>query len=188
MNLFEVVGKIMAEQENETLKMEKKVLFIEGETFTEMEAVAMEWLNNNTNYAENTVIEGIKRVKYSDISFNETLTVDPDLLFGLTEYTPEDEEGRFWELTVQFDEEQDNGKMKSTKEKFIMPANSGKGAMVRMEEKMEEVMMPWKIVNCKELPVYACLVMNDTYKLANPDHDLDVDTVTGEIKPDRDFE
>lgn len=180
MNLFEVTAKIMVEQENETLKMQKRVILVEGETFTEMEAVATEWLSGQTQYGENTIIEGIKRVKYSGISFNETLAFEHDLMFELTEYTPEEEDGRFWELQVAFMEESDNGKEKVTKEKFIMPALSQKEAITRLEEEMAECTLDWKVVTGKETPVYACLVSNDTFKIACRNKGIDFET--GEVE------
>lgn len=165
MNLMEFTGKILIEKEGGALETVKRVLLVEGDTFTELEAVANEWLNSNTNYQEQTIIEGIKRVKYSSIYHNDTLSVDEDKLMGLTEYTPTESHSRFWELTVQFDEETDKGKIKSTKEKFIMPAETQKEAITRLEAEMSECMMSWKVVNGKETVIYACLVNNDAYGL-----------------------
>lgn len=155
----------MVEQEDQSLKVEKRILLVEGDTFTEMEKVGLEWLNQNTMYKETVSIEGIKIAKIQALYCNETLAIDIDRMFSLTEYTPEDVEGRFWELTAQFEEELDSGKIKFIKEKYIMPANSQKDAITRLEKEFSKCEMPWKIINGKETAIYAALVYNDTHSI-----------------------
>ena len=155
----------MVEQEDQSLKVEKRILLVEGDTFTEMEKVGLEWLNQNTMYQETVSIEGIKIAKIQSLYCNERLAINVDRMFSLTEYTPEAAEGRFWELTAQFEEELDSGKIKFTKEKYVMPANSQKEAITSLEKEFSKCEMPWKIINGKETPIYAALVYNDTHTI-----------------------
>ena len=171
MKLMEVTGKIMRENEDQTLAPRKIITLIESETFTEAETVALQYLNSLTNYTEHTEIASIKKCDYSGVSFNETITVEEDLLMKLSEYTPAEDEGRFYELICAFEEITESGKPKITKEKFIVPAESQIEAIQKLDNEMREVTLPHKVVNGKETPIYSALLLNDIYKIAKQEFD-----------------
>jgi len=169
---MEIKGSVMQEQEDQSIKLKKITLLVEGDSFAEMEAIGMEWLNSTTMYTENTIIDGVKRVGYAGVKVNDTLSIEVNQLHGLTQYTPESEDGSFFELQVHFEEEGANGKPKIIKDKFVVPALSQKEAIIKLEGYLQTSMLPWKIPSGKELDVYACLVLNETYQLSQMEDDL----------------
>jgi len=159
MSLFEVSGKLMTEDDSGKLSVEKRVLLVEGHTFTDIECVFLDWLNKRTEFPEHTVIESIKRVKIEKIYENEILTITDSN--GMRELIPEDKDNSLWELTSQFELTNETGTIKYIKEKYIVPAESQKDAIVRLEKIQSDTFADGcKIVNGKESSYYACLVIN----------------------------
>ena len=164
-NLFKVNGKIMIVKEDETAKMEKRVFLVQGTSFTEIEAVATEYINEiSPGFEETMSIEKIEKAKYSDITKNKSIDWEESVI-NLIEYFPVEDEDAFWELDVAFIDEQENGKDKVTKEKFLMPASSQKEAIVRLEEKLKTTEQPWSVVGGKITDIYAVLVTDDFHKV-----------------------
>lgn len=166
MNLFEVTAKMMVEEDSGALKLKKRVIIVNCFTFTEAENVSLEYINSIAgNYKEHILIEGIKRIKISNIYLppdKKDLDITEDAVKGMTEIIPVyEDEINFHELNIAFMELDNCGKEKIVKEKFLQAASSQKEAISLFEDELSETSLAWKVASGKETAIYSILLLNE---------------------------
>lgn len=161
MILFKTKGTLCEEKQDGTPKDKNFEILTETVNWSDSEVVGTKWLEENS-FSPIFKIKDISMIDGLRLDFNDNVVVEEEKLNDLIEYTPK-EGYAWWQVTVAFEEEVDNGKKKITKEKYLVCEKSNVLACNRVATILKDSTMDWEVTDTKKLLVSSVLVQKLTH-------------------------